>query len=135
MQHRPEFGGLVEITRFDPQQRVGEEARARSNMQAKRLVLARIEQNCTDHKAAREHDREGGKNAADATGVKRGEVQAAEFNPFSQYRRDQEARNHKEDVDADEAAMRCFREIMVGDHAADGYGAKPIDVWAIASGR
>jgi hypothetical protein len=31
--------------------------------------------------------------------------------------------------------MRGFRKIMIGDDAAYGNGAKPIDVWPIASGR
>ena len=132
MQQRLEFGRLVEIAQFDPQQGVGEETCTRRDMQSQCLVLGRIEQDCANPEATEEHDREGGENAADATAVKRAEVQAAVFDPLGKYRCDQEARNHKKYVDADEAAMHGFGEIVIGDHAADGDSTKSINVWAIA---
>jgi len=49
-------------------------------------------------------------------------------------RRDEEAGDHEENIDTDEAATTPIREGVKPDHRQDGYSAQPVDLRSISGG-
>ncbi len=81
----------------------------------------------------RHHRIERGQQAAHPAFVKsrKGETAALQFgldNP-----RDQIARDHEEDIDADKAAEHRRRLEMKRDHRQHGDGAQPVDIFAVVA--
>ena len=75
-----------------------------------------------------EHERERGKQPADAPGVEAREREGAGFAFRKDDGRDQEAGNHEEHVDADVAAPHEHRRGVVADDCEDGERPHPVDV-------
>ncbi len=109
---------------------VGDEEERRDAVPRDRGRAAREEHHPAGEHGDEEHRGRGGEDALHALAVELGERDPAALVVLAQQeRRDDEARDHEEDVDAEEAAGRP-REQVIEDDRDHGEGAEALDVAA-----
>ena len=126
--------GGVEITRFAPEGKVGDEGTAGENVFAQLLVVHRRQVEPAQGDDGGQHQEEGGENALDPFGVEVGETKPALLQPRQDDRADEVARNDEKDVHTHKTALDVLREGVVQNHRDHGDGSQTVDVRSVVGG-
>ena len=105
-------------------------------MEPKRLELAPVSRMAAPaREAGRKHDRRARERCGECAGRKsRRKRKRPRLHRLGDEPGDEEAGNHEEDVDADEAAVRRPGKRVIGDDAGDRDPAQSVDVGAVFAG-
>jgi len=128
VQQRLRLRGGVEIAAVAPQHEVRDERRAAGDVLAEVRVLQGKEEPPPDRPRGQQHDDQRGEDALDAARVEIGEAEGAALEAAEHDRGDQKARDHEEDVDADEAAGHAVGKRVEADDREHGDGTEAVDV-------
>jgi hypothetical protein len=118
------FGGFdVEITGLQQQGDIGEKRRTGKDVGAQLRIRRRQHPQPAQHQGRTQHDDQGRENPSDPSLIEGQQTEAL----LLQFARDdsgyQKARNHEENIDADEAARHRLRKGVEVRHQCHGDGA------------
>jgi hypothetical protein len=131
VQQRLGLGRGVEVARFAEEHQVGEERGTARGLLAELRELARQQHVPAECQRGEQHQHQRGKDAPDAPRIEVAVGEIAGREALQKDGRDQETRDHEEDVDADEAAGQQARKGVVRQHRAHRDGAQAVNVRAV----
>ena len=83
------------------------------------------------HQTTEKHRRQGREDAFDAAAVKLPKTKAALVQVLKNDAADQIPRNHKKDVDTDEARLKLGRKSVKPQHTEHRHGPQAVNVWTV----
>ena len=128
MQQRLFDGFDVEIAGLQQQRDIGQKSRAGESVAAELRKGQRQHPEPAQHQCRAEHHDQRREDAPDAPVVETDQAETAEFLLAHDDARDQEARDHEEHVDADEAARHGVRESVEIQDQHHGDGPEAVDI-------